>query len=228
MKNSKKNFNLVVSNIMDYNTQRKQLKLPEYGRAIQKMVDYCLQVEDKDERTKVAKTIINLMGITNPQIRDSVNFKHKLWDHLAIMSDFKLDINWEFEIPDEKIINKTPGRLEYSENDIYFRHYGKFSRNFIEKIKTIDNVEEKKYLIELLANNMKRMYIIWKKEYISDDIIFNEIKKMSKDSIEIPENLVLKEYKDILSNQPNNNNNLKKKTKDNRQKDYRPKDYRPK
>jgi hypothetical protein len=228
LKNSKKNFNLVVSNIMDYNTQRKQLKLPEYGRAIQKMVDYCLQVEDKDERTKVAKTIINLMGITNPQIRDSVNFKHKLWDHLAIMSDFKLDINWEFEIPDEKIINKTPGRLEYSENDIYFRHYGKFSRNFIEKIKTIDNVEEKKYLIELLANNMKRMYIIWKKEYISDDIIFNEIKKMSKDSIEIPENLVLKEYKDILSNQPNNNNNLKKKTKDNRQKDYRPKDYRPK
>ena len=84
---------------MDYNTSRKQLVLPEYGRNIQNMVDYIMEIEDRDERNRLAKAVINIMGNMNPHLRDINDFKHRLWDHLAIMSEFKLDIDYPYEIP---------------------------------------------------------------------------------------------------------------------------------
>ncbi|MDD3861136.1 MAG: DUF4290 domain-containing protein, partial [Bacteroidales bacterium] len=174
---------------MDYNTQRLQLKLPEYGRTIQKMVDYCCTIEDKVERTKAANAVIAIMGNMNPHLRDVVDFKHKLWDHLAIMSDFKLDIEWPYPLPDLELINKKPEKLPYSDGKFKFRHYGKFIEEVLRKINDIEEPEKKNALIELMANHMKRSYMVWKKESISDKIIFKELSIIVKNSIDIPENM---------------------------------------
>lgn len=187
---------------MDYNTQRLQLKLPEYGRTIQKMVDYCCTIEDKVERTKAANAVIAIMGNMNPHLRDVVDFKHKLWDHLAIMSDFKLDIEWPYPLPDLELINKKPEKLPYSDGKFKFRHYGKFIEEVLRKINDIEEPEKKNALIELMANHMKRSYMVWKKESISDEIIFKELSIIVKNSIDIPENMKLNDFREVLAPPP--------------------------
>ncbi|HNQ67914.1 MAG TPA: DUF4290 domain-containing protein [Bacteroidales bacterium] len=187
---------------MDYNTQRLQLKLPEYGRTIQKMVDYCCTIEDKGERTRAAHAVIAIMGNMNPHLRDVVDFKHKLWDHLAIMSDFKLDIDWPYPLPDLELINKKPQKLPYSDGKFKFRHYGKFIEEVLKKINDIEEPEKKNALIELMANHMKRSYMVWKKESISDEIVFKELSIIVRNSIDIPENIKLNDFREVLAPPP--------------------------
>lgn len=199
---------------MDYNTQRQQLTQPEYGRIIQQMVDYCCTIEDKEERTKAAKTVIAIMGAAHPHLRDVTDFKHKLWDHLAIMSDFKLDIDWPYPLPEKGLLAEKPERLKYSENRIKFRHYGKFIEDILKKINTIDEPEKKNALIEIMANHMKRSYMVWKKEQISDETIFKELLKLTNYSVEIPEGLKLGDFREVLIIQQNQQNKqIKKKNK---------------
>lgn len=183
---------------MDYNTQRKKLVLPEYGRTIQLMVDYCLSLEDREERTKAANTVIAIMGNMNPHLRDVADFKHKLWDHLAIMSDFKLDIEWPYPLPDLSVLHEKPEKLPYSENKFRFVHYGKFTEQIINKINDIEDADERQALIETMANHMKRSYMVWKKEPIPDEIIFKELVMLTRGEVEIPENLKLGDFKDAL------------------------------
>jgi hypothetical protein len=186
---------------MDYNTQRPQLKLPEYGRTIQQMVDYCLTIEDITERTKAANTVIAIMGNMNPHLRDVADFKHKLWDHLAIMSDFKLGIEWPYPLPDMELLNEKPEKLPYSDNKFRFRHYGKFIEEILKKINSFEDPAQKQALIEIMANHMKRSYMVWKREQISDDIIFRELALLTRGQVEIPENLKLGDFKDVLAPQ---------------------------
>ncbi|MBN2777398.1 MAG: DUF4290 domain-containing protein [Bacteroidales bacterium] len=187
---------------MDYNTQRKKLVLPEYGRTIQLMVDYCLSLEDREERTKAAHTVIAIMGNMNPHLRDVADFKHKLWDHLAIMSDFGLDIDWPYPLPDLSILNEKPEKLPYSENKFRFVHYGKFTEQIINKINDIEDADERQALIETMANHMKRSYMVWKKEPIPDEIIFKELVMLTRGEVEVPENLKLGDFKDALVTTP--------------------------
>jgi len=189
---------------MDYNTQRQQLNLPEYGRTIQKMVDYCCTIEDKEERIKAANSVIAIMGNMNPHLRDVADFKHKLWDHLAIMSDFKLDIEWPYPLPDLKLLQEKPEKLPYSDNRFRFRHYGKFIEMILKKINSIEDPKEKQTLIEIMANHMKRSYMVWKKEPIPDEIVFRELLMLTHDSIEIPEDLKLNDFKEVLTQQSHN------------------------
>ncbi|PLX06764.1 MAG: DUF4290 domain-containing protein [Marinilabiliales bacterium] len=191
---------------MDYNTQRKQLQLPEYGRTIQKMVDYCCTLEDKEERTKAANAVIAIMGNMNPHLRDVPDFKHKLWDHLAIMSNFKLDIEWPYPMPDIQLIQEKPEKLDYSDGNIRFRHYGKFIQQIIKKINDYDDPKEKQALLEIMANHMKRSYMVWKKEPIPDEIVFRELAMLTNGELEIPEDLRLNDFKEVLINHHNNNN----------------------
>ncbi len=109
----------------DYNTSRNRLKLPEYGRNIQKMVEYLMTIEDRDERNKMAHAVISVMGNMNPHLRDISDFKHKLWDHLSIMSDFQLDIDSPYKKPEPKVFNEKPRRVEYKLNEIRYKHYGR-------------------------------------------------------------------------------------------------------
>ncbi|MFQ3579954.1 MAG: DUF4290 domain-containing protein, partial [Bacteroidales bacterium] len=163
---------------MDYNTQRPKLILPEYGRVVHQMVEYCCTIEDRETRTRAAHAIIELMGNMNPHLRDVPDFKHKLWDHLALMSNFKLDIDWPYPLPEKDILNLKPEKLPYSDGEIKYRHYGKIIEKLVKKIPEIEDPKAQRALFELMANHMKRSYMTWKKENINDEIIIKELNRL--------------------------------------------------
>jgi len=194
---------------MDYNSNRKKLLLPEYGRHIQKMVNHCVTIEDKEERTKCAHSIIGNMGNMFPHLRDVNDFKHKLWDHLAILSDFKLDIETPFELPEKETLNERPKKLAYNNQRIKYRHYGRTIEQMIEKAVEMEEGEHKKHLIMLIANNMKKSLITWNKDFPGDERVFADMKAMSGNKLEIDDDIKIPEQRE---NQYNQNRNKKKHT----------------
>jgi hypothetical protein len=183
----------------DYNTQRKKLILPEYGRNIQKMVEYAIGIKDTEERNKMAKTIITIMGNMNPHLRDISDFKHKLWDHLALISDFRLDIDSPYEAPAKEILSEKPKRIPYSNGKIKYLHYGKLIEKLIHTATELEEGEEKKQLIELIANHMKKSFLLWNRNQVSDDIILHDIEELSNGKIDVKKDIRLAETREILS-----------------------------
>ena len=171
---------------MEYNTQQRKLPLPEYGRSVQNMVDYALTITDRAERQRCADTIINIMGNMFPHLRDIEEFKHKLWDHLAIMADFKLDIDYPVEIVKKESLEVKPDRIPYSQNHIRYRHYGRFVQDMIKIASDFEEGEERKQLITLIANHMKQDYAAWNnKDGIEDQKIFDDLYALSAGKIKI-------------------------------------------
>jgi uncharacterized protein DUF4290 len=187
---------------MDYNTQREKLLLPEYGRNIQKLVNYCKTIEDRDERTRVAMAIISIMGNLNPHLRDITDFKHKLWDHLAIISNFELDVDSPYPMPQRDILFEKPKQVPYKEEEIRYKHYGKVMENLIEKAAEYEEGEEKNALIEIIANHMKKSYLKWNKDVVDDKTIFRDLVLLSKNKIKVDESLVLTESKEFQTRPP--------------------------
>ena len=177
---------------MDYNTSLPQLIIPEYGRNIQKMIDYAVSVEDREERNKVAKAIINVMGQLNPHLRDVTDFKHKLWDHIFIISDFKLDVDSPYPKPTRETFQTKPEKVSYPSNDIKFKHYGKTVERIIEKAKEFPEGEEKNVLTEQIANLMKRSYLSWNRDSVTDEVILKHLKTLSNGDLELPEDTTLR------------------------------------
>lgn len=208
-----------------YNTQKKKLLLPEYGRNIQKMVDYLLTIQDREERTRAAKTVIDVMGNLYPHLRDVPDFRHKLWDHLAIMSEFQLDIDTPYPLPSLEKLQEKPERLPYSTNRIKYKHYGKLVEKLIEEIRNQEDPDQKRALIVLTANHMKKSFLTWNKDSVEDEQIYNDINTLFGSTLILPEGMTLSNPKDLLqkkskpsSNKPmssnkayqkkgNNNNN---------------------
>lgn len=183
---------------IDYNTQLKRLKLPEYGRNIQNMVNHCMTIEDRKERTCCANTIINTMGNLFPDLRDINDFKHILWDHLAIMSDFKLDIDYPYEVIKKETLYERPENLVHTASRIRYMHYGKTIPQLINKAITIEDKEEREQLIYLIANHMKKCYSTFNKEGVNDRKIFDDLRELSRGAIDINENdMTLTEFKDV-------------------------------
>lgn len=172
------------------------MRLPEYGRHIQTMVDYCVSIEDKAERTRCAHSIIGNMGNMFPHLRDVNDFKHKLWDHLAIMSDFKLDIDTPFELPELKTLNERPQKLPYNNHRIKYRHYGRTIEKMIDKAAEMEEGDLKHHLILLIANNMKKSLLTWNNDFPGDERVFSDMKEMSGDKLVIPENLKIPEQRE--------------------------------
>lgn len=193
----------------DYNTRRPQMVIPEYGRNIQKMVEHAISIEDREERNKVAQSIINVMGQLNPHLRDIVDFKHKLWDHLFIISDFKLDVDSPYPYPDKEKIFEKPKPLEYPQSNIRFKHYGKSVEAFISKAIEMQDGEEKTELIKTIANLMKKSYLTWNRESVDDDLIVSDLKLLSKGQLKLDDSFKLEQTNDILAL------NVKKKTNTN-------------
>jgi len=137
------------------------------------------------------------MGTMYPYLRDINDFKHKLWDHLAIMSDFKLDIDYPYDPPSPEFFNTPPLRIPYDNNSIKYRHYGKTIEFLIEKASVHEDEKERELLIKLIANHMKKSYVMWNKESVTDDKILIDIEELSKGKIKCTD-LVLTETKDIL------------------------------
>lgn len=192
---------------MDYNTQRKKLLLPEYGRNIQSMVDYLLTIEDRDKRTEQAYAVIDVMGNLNPQLRDVPDFRHKLWDHLAIMSDFKLDIDAPYELPEREILHKSPEKIPYSSGTIRARHYGKSVEKLVEKIKETTDPEQRRALIALTANHMKKSYLTWNRDSVEDNQIISDINEMYGEELIPLEGVMLSNQKELLQRKNNNGKN---------------------
>jgi hypothetical protein len=176
---------------MDYNTQRKKLALPEYGRSIHKMVDWVTTIEDRDERNRQIRAVITVMGSMNPHLRDVNDFKHKLWDHVHIMSDFKIDIDSPFPIPTRESFNTPIHTIPYASEPIRIRHYGRNIQQMIEIMARSGDSETKEKSLIMLANHMKKSYVTWNKETVSDDIIFRDIEYLSNGRVKIPENVKL-------------------------------------
>ena len=142
--------------LLSYNTQKKKLILPEYGLNVHRMIEYCMSLEDRDERTRCANAIVNIMGNLFPHLRDVDDFKHKLWDHLAIMSDFKLDIDYPYEVIKKENLNDKPDCVPYTNSSMHYRHYGKLLEKMLQKWQEMPEGEEKDRLIVYLANHMKK------------------------------------------------------------------------
>ena len=199
---------------MEYNTQRKKMELPEYGRSVQNMVDHALTIEDREERQRCANTIVNIMGGMFPHLRDVPDFKHKLWDHLAIMADFKLDIDYPFEIVKREELDMKPGKIAYPDKAIRYRHYGRFLESMIKKLSEMEEGEEKQALLQLLAVQMKKNLNNWNKEGIEDQKIVDDLREYSNGAIDLKvENLRLNDQQ----RHNNNNNNQRKQNNQNNQ-----------
>lgn len=194
---------------MKYNTAEKRLILPEYGRNIQNMVDYCVMIEDPVERNRCAHSIINIMGNLFPHLRDVIDFRHILWDHLAIMADFKLDVDYPYEIVKKENLHKRPTRLPYNNTTPTYRHYGKLLGYMIQKANELESDKEKDALVKMLANHMKRSFINWNKDSVDDRKIFKDLEELSNGKIVLSEeSYKLVENKDVqVRPQTNNNNN---------------------
>jgi hypothetical protein len=172
---------------MEYNSQRPRLIISEYGRHIQRMVDDAITISDREERNKRARYIISVMGQLNPHLRDVNDFKHKLWDHLFIMSDFRLDVDSPYPIPSRESFQTKPETLKYPSNHIKFRHYGKIIERVIEKAKSLENGEVKEALTSSIAYNLKKAYLTWNRDSVQDDLIISDLKKLSNGELIIEE-----------------------------------------
>ena len=172
---------------MKYNTTEKRLALPEYGRHIQNMVDHCITIEDRDERNRCANAIISIMGNLFPHLRDVNDFKHILWDHLAIMSDFKLDVDYPYEIIKKENLYSRPPRIPYGDSRIRYRHYGKILEQMIRKTTERGNSPEKDVLVRMLANHMKKTFIVWNKDTVTDRKILSDLAELSDNLIVLNE-----------------------------------------
>ena len=168
---------------MKYNTQEKALPMPEYGRAVQKMVDHAITIEDRAERQRCANTIIAVMGNMFPQLRDVADFNHKLWDHLAVMADFKLDIDYPYEVVAPEALHPTPERLPYPKGNIRYRHYGRCIEEMMKKACDMPDGAERDELLRLIAAQMKKEYILWNKDNVEDGKIIEDIREYSNGQI---------------------------------------------
>jgi hypothetical protein len=182
----------------DYNTQRKRMALPEYGRNVQKMIDHIKTIENRDERNRAAKTVIQVMGNLNPHLRDEGDFKHKLWDHLALIADFELDIDSPYPTPEETKFREKPKQIPYQQGNIRFLHYGRVIELMIDAATEMKDGEEKEYLTNLIVNQMKKSYITWNRGQVADEVIIGDLKLLSRGKLKMTEGVKILEVKDLL------------------------------
>ncbi len=191
----------------DYNSTRNKLILSEYGRNVQNMVKYIVALPTKEERNRYAQVVIDLMGFLNPHLRDVADFKHKLWDHLHIISDYKIDVDSPYPKPTPESIYIKPLPLRYPHQRIKYKHYGKTIELMMEKAKAIEEPERKQHMVQAIANFMKMAYVQWNKDSVSDESIIADLHIMSGGELKLDENVNLSK---VEFRPPQNNNNPRK------------------
>jgi hypothetical protein len=179
---------------MDYNTQRPGLILPEYGRNIHQMVNFLKTITDKDERNEQARIVIDVMSSISPQIKNKEEMAQRLWTQLMIMAEFDLDVDIPIEIPDKDKIFDKPEVLNYPKNKIKVRHYGHNIELLLEKIDLYEGEELEQY-VEQVLNQMKKLYLNWNKDLVSDDIIIKDFKRMTKKDFDFLKDMQLADIK---------------------------------
>src|ERR1700749_1538955 len=193
----------------DYNSTRSKLILSDYGRNVQNMVKYIVALPTKEERNRYAQVVIDLMGFLNPHLRDVADFKHKLWDHLHIISDFQIDVDAPYPKPAPDAIHLKPEPLKYPHQRIKYKHYGKTIELMIEKAKSIEEPERKQHMVQAVANFMKMAYVQWNKDSVTDESIISDLYNLSGGALKLDENVNLNkvEYRPAAHASNNNQNN---------------------
>ncbi|MFT6746627.1 MAG: hypothetical protein ACJAZ2_000971 [Glaciecola sp.] len=205
---------------MEYNTTLPEIVVPEYGRNIQRMINFACRVEDRDERNLIARSIVKVMGQVNSQYKDSEDFVQKQWDHLFIISDFKLDVDSPYPIPEKEQLQKRPKRLEYPKQRIKYRHYGHSVEQFIQKASIMDEGEEKDAFTYYIANVMKKNYLMFNRETVSDELIIKQLGELSEGKLTLNDEFQLKSSGDLapVAARPTNFPKKKKNKKNYRKK----------
>lgn len=198
---------------MEYNTTKEKLILPEYGRNIQCMAQHCITIEDRLQRNRAANEVISIMGNMFPYLRDVRDFKHKLWDHLAVMTNFELDVDYPYEITRPEVLKANKKRLPYTSNKIKIRHYGRTTERMIDRAIELSDSEEKSAMVMHIANNMKKQYLAWNKNSVTDAIIKKDLELLSKGQLSIAEETRLNNYSQPSSNPSASQNNPRFNTK---------------
>ncbi len=203
---------------LEYNTEREHLIIPEYGRHLQKMINHAKTRETKEEREKLAKSIIAVMGNLQPHLRDVADFQHKLWDQLFIMSDFELDVESPYPKPSRELLSERPAPLKYPQNHPKYRFYGNNIKTMIDVANTWEDGELKEALLYTIANHMKKCFLNWNKDTVEDAVIYDHLFELSNGKIDLrnsKEDLSdsgsLLRSKGKYNNSNNTNNNSKKK-----------------
>ena len=184
--------------MLRYNTQLEKLKLPEYGRNIQNMVEHCLTITDREERNACARSIISAMAQLTPQAKNDPDHIRKLWDHLAIISDFRLDIDYPFEQVEPSALHSAPERVAYGLQNIRYRHYGKSVERLVATASAMEPGQERDTLIRLIANHMKKLMLDVNRNGVDDAKIFKDLAELSHGEIRVrPEEMRLHEFKAV-------------------------------
>lgn len=195
-------------NLPEYNSARNSLVFSEYGRNVQRLVEYLGTIEDRDERNRKANTVIAIMGNLNPHLRDTADYKHKLWDHLFAMSNFTLDVDSPYPIPTPETINKKPENVPYLGNHIKFRFYGRNVQSMLKTAAEMEEGEEREYFINMVASFMRNSSKNWNDENLSPEAIAEHIAVLSEGKLQIdPEELTLSEVTRYQNNNNYRNNN---------------------
>ena len=193
--------------------------IPEYGRNIQEMIEYTCAIEDREKRNKSAKFIINVMSQMHPQVRDSVDYKHKLWDHLHIIADFKMDVDAPYPPPSPLTLSTKPEHLSYHDKEIAYRHYGKNIALIIEKAIEYEEGPEKDALVKIIAIHLKKSYLNWNRDSVSDELIEEHLRVLSQGKLKLKEDVRLTTTSDLLARnkprkpfrpKPSGNNNAQR------------------
>ncbi len=170
---------------LEYNTEREHLIIPEYGRHMQKMINFAKSRETKEERNKVAKSIISVMGNLQPHLRDVPDFQHKLWDQLFIMADFDLDVDSPYPIPLREVLQQRPEPLKYPQNHPKYRFYGNNIKTMIDVAITWEDGDLKDALVYTIANHMKKCFLNWNKDTVEDDVILVHLAELSNNQLKV-------------------------------------------
>lgn len=176
---------------LEYNTEREKLKMPEYGRNVLKMVEDVLAIEDREVRSRQAAGIVRVMELLNPQVHQEENWEQKLWDHLHIISGFRLDVDSPYPMPKVEELDVRPMPIPLKGRQVKATHYGRNIESIIDLIATLEEGEEKTAMIRSLAIYMRQQYLIWNKDSVADETIFNDIEKLSDYRIKVPEGISL-------------------------------------
>lgn len=170
---------------MEYNTTLERLIIPEYGRNIQSMINYCCTIEDRNERNLCARAIVQVMSQINPPLREQSDYTQKLWDHMLIISNFKLDIDSPYPMPNIESFNERPKPLEYPKGRIRYKHYGKTIEEIIRKAKDLPEGPERGELTRQIANHLKKSYYTWNKDTITDDVVLKNLSELSNGELKL-------------------------------------------
>jgi hypothetical protein len=217
---------------MEYNTARSKMLLPEYGRNVQNMISHAMQIVDREERNRATQAIIEVMGQLNPHLRDVDDYRHKLWTHLFIMSDFKLDVDSPYEIPERESLEEKPATMEYPKSKIRYGHFGQYTERILRDSKNVTDKKENEYLSSVMGNFMKKQFLKHNNTAVENTVIAAKMDELSdgKLNLENPDedltstNQLLKMLG--LENNQNNNNNRKSNNNNNNKKQFKKKQYK--